>query len=55
MKMVVGTIGKGGERTIIAKPQVLVLENHQASVALDSKDNGSQELSLSVVAQRKAL
>ena len=53
MNFVVGVIGKNGERTIKAKPQVLAKENEPAQITVGEK-NG-EEVSLSVVANRKAL
>ncbi len=53
MNFVVGVIGKNGERTIKAKPQVLAKENEPALITVGEK-NG-EEVSLSVVANRKAL
>lgn len=53
MNFVVGVIGKNGERTIKATPQVLAKENEPAQITVGEK-NG-EEVSLSVVAKRKAL
>lgn len=53
MNFVVGVIGKDGERTIKAKPQILAKENEPAQITIGGK-NGD-EVSLSVIANRKAL
>lgn len=53
MNFVVGVIGKNGERTIKAKPQVLAKENEAAQITVG--ENNGDEVSLSVVANRKSL
>lgn len=55
MKFVVGTISKNGERTIVSKPQILARENEPAQITVSEKENGPVQLSLSVIAKRKAL
>lgn len=55
MHFKVGRISKGGHRTIISNPQVLVSENKLATFMISDKENGSEQLSLSVLAQRKDL
>lgn len=53
MNFTIGTIGKNGERTILAKPQILAKENEPAQITIGEK-NGS-EVSLSVTATGKTL
>ncbi len=53
MNFVVGVIGKNGERTIKAKPQVLAKENELAQITIG--ENKGDEVFLSVVAKRKSL
>ena len=55
MKFTIGTIGKNGERIIIAKPQVLARENEPAKITQSEEGSQREQLSLSVVAKRKAL
>lgn len=54
MKFTVGTISKNGQRTIVSKPQILAMENEKAEIIV-GEDGGKEQLSLSVVAKRKAL
>lgn len=52
MTFTVGTIGKNGERTILARPQVLARENEAASFS-QGKTGGQEIISLSVTAKRQ--
>lgn len=54
MTFVIGTIGKNGERNIISKPRILAKENDPAQF-IEGDESGTEKLSLSVVAKRKAL
>lgn len=53
MKFTVGYIGKNGERTVVAHPQILALENEKAQITVGEKKG--TELSLSVIAKRKSM
>ena len=53
MNFTIGTIGKNGEKTILAKPQIIAKENEPAQITIGEK-NGA-EVSLSVTATRKSL
>ncbi len=55
MKFTIGTIGKNGERTILAKPQVLAKEGEPAKITQADDKSGVEHLSLSVVAKSKSL
>ena len=52
MKFTVGTIGKNGERTILARPQVIARENETAKIS-QGETGGQELLSLSVTAKRQ--
>lgn len=53
MKLAVGTIDENGNRTILARPEILTDEKNPASVTIE--DEMGDEVSLSVVAKRKTL
>ena len=53
MKFVVGTIDKDGKRTIVSHPEILAKENEPATITVGQKNGSPEELSLSVVAERK--
>jgi len=55
MKFTVGTIGENGERTIVAKPQVLAKEGEPAKITQSDTKSGVEHLSLSVVAKKTTL
>lgn len=38
MNFVVGTVGKNGQRTVLAKPQVFTLENEKATITTEGTD-----------------
>ncbi len=52
MKFTVGTIGKNGERTILARPQIIAKENETAKIS-QGETGGQELLSLSVTAKRQ--
>ena len=54
MKFTVGTLDKKGVRGKVSKPQIMALENEEASITVDN-ENGQEQLHMSVVAQRKTL
>ncbi len=54
MKFVNGTISATGEKTIVATPQIISLENLKAEIMIGDQP-GKEDLSLAVVATRKIL
>ncbi len=54
MKFIIGTIGPNGERTILAKPQVLATEGKPARITQNNSKSGAEQLSLSVTAHKTA-
>ena len=52
MKFTVGTIGKNGERTILARPQIIAKENVTAKIS-QGETGGEELLSLSVTAKKQ--
>jgi hypothetical protein len=54
MKFVIGTISAEGIRTVVATPQVISIANEKAQITL-SNEQGKEDLSVSVIASRKAL
>jgi len=53
MKFVVGSIGSKGEKAVLSRPQILARENSPAKMAVGSKENGPEELSLIVLVKKK--
>lgn len=54
MDFVVGTVDSAGTRTIVSNPRILAKENERAQITIQN-DEGSGNLSLAVVAQRRVL
>lgn len=53
MKLAVGTIDENGNRTILARPEILMDEKTPATIKIE--DEMGDEVSLSVFAKRKSL
>lgn len=53
MKFTIGTIDKNGTKHIIGQPQVIAKENQQAKITEGTTRNGSEVLSLSVIATKR--
>lgn len=52
MKFVIGLIGANGERTILARPQVIATEGKPAQITQNDTLSGEERLSLSVTAHK---
>lgn len=55
MKFAIGSIGKNGERTIAATPQILAKEGEPASLTQTDTNSGAEQLSLLVVVKKTPL
>jgi type II secretory pathway component GspD/PulD (secretin) len=54
MNFVVGTISASGEKTVLANPKIITLENNKAEISQGDQP-GQKNLSLSVIVTRVAL
>jgi type II secretory pathway component GspD/PulD (secretin) len=52
MKFKVGTVDKDGNKTIISEPQILASENEPAQISIGDNTNGTEKMSLIVVAKK---
>jgi type II secretory pathway component HofQ len=55
MRFAISTIGENGERTVIARPQILAKEGEPAKITQSDSKSGSEQLSISVTAHKTTL
>ncbi len=53
LNFVIGRIGTDDKRTILASPQMIVLENKKATISMKNKEKSADDLSLSVLTIKK--
>ena len=55
MKFTISVLGKYGKKRVIAKPHIIANAGEMAKISLSENEKGPEQLSLTVVAQRKSL